>query len=208
MLCYSATSCLASGIAILLFFACAVQRKMPHKPFNGLSVLLVFALAFVAIVVLRMQDTFASFIVGVLDKATTFTGRTFVWDRTISLMDGDHMLFGYGTNSVNLLSYGNLVYYHTHNEILWVWFVGGCAALLLFSLLLSCSAWSLYKARGTYLAALLTPIFACFLVIMLMEISECFAFPFFLGLFFYLPKIAREKEPLPPTKRRSAQKTR
>lgn len=197
LLCYSATSCLAAIVAIALLLACLIQLKTRRKPFNGLSVLVTIALIFLAVVVLRMQDLAAPFIVEVLDKTTTFTGRTIVWDRTISLMDDNHMLLGYGTNAVRLLSFNGLVYYHTHNEMLWVWFVGGYAALLLFSLLLVFSAWSLFKARDTPLAALLTPIFACFLVIMLMEISECFAFPFFLGLFFYLPKIASREKRMP-----------
>ena len=90
----------------------------------------------VGIVIYHIQDYFADFIVNVLHRNTTITGRTAIWERTMNYIKNKPLL-GYGTADfdVRLLSMG---IFHAHCTYLNILFEGGVIGLIFyFRILLS-----------------------------------------------------------------------
>lgn len=192
---YSATT----SVAMIFIIALVVlfQWRMPRRLLNGLTVAVGGVGVFLVLVIFRLQDACAVFITQVLGRSVTFTGRTYVWDRAIDLAAQEplHTLLGFGpgANAVDLLSFNGLTYYHTHNEVLWLWFTGGIMALVVALAMVALVVKSLYQTRASYVTAVLVAVTSGLAVILLMEISEGFCTPFFLALAYYVPKIRANK---------------
>ena len=187
---YSATSCVALLLSILLVALC--QWRLPRRLVNGLTAAIYGLGSFLVLVVFRVQDVFSPFITQVLNRTVTFTGRTYVWDKAIELVTNDplHAFLGYGpmSNAANLLNSNGWTYYHTHNEVLWLLFTGGLVALALAGFAFALIVSSLYRDRKSYPVTILVAILIGLMTILLMEISEGFCVPYFLALSYYLPR--------------------
>lgn len=85
---------------------------------------------FFGIIILRLQNIFGFFIVDVLHKELTFTGRTFIWDQAL-LKVLRHPLIGNGTTEFPIGSY--FVATHPHNFILYLLVKGGLIGFSLFA---------------------------------------------------------------------------
>lgn len=118
------------GYAVFLLLIVLFNKKNKRLPKilslrTGVIVVLIF---FVLIVILRMQERFAFFIVDILHKDLTLHNRTIIWDRTFELVE-KKLYTGYGYMSGT--SYGELMnndyFAHPHNYLLYIIFTGGLA---------------------------------------------------------------------------------
>ena len=97
---------------------------------------------FLAIVLFRMQYLFEDIIVNKLHRNLTFTGRTSIWDTTISYIVKNPFL-GYGVEdfSTRLVTKG---IFHAHSTYLNILLEGGIIALIAYFFLLF-SVWKAIK---------------------------------------------------------------
>lgn len=114
----------------IIWFFRIINTKFFNKVFNYKTYLFISVLLFFGIVVFHWQDYFSDFIVNVLHRNTTFTGRTMIWDRTIEYIKQAPIL-GYGVADFQerLLTMG---IFHAHNTYLNILFEGGIIALVFY----------------------------------------------------------------------------
>lgn len=188
---YSATSMTALvlfGLIMLVFRSAKLRAAV-----NGLSIGIAYVFVFCSIVLFRLQNNLSLLIEGVLGKSLTFTGRTAVWDGVISMTDGEHILFGYGTAPRFHLEFDNFVYNHPHNDILSVLLSGGIVALVLYLMLVGWALGILYKNRTELLSHIFCAALAGFFAVALMEPLFSIAWGVALGMAYYAPYALMER---------------
>lgn len=183
VLTYSATSVVA--LVVFLALVAAVQFQRARSFVNGLSCLAAYLLATALLVWVKVQELLAPLIVGGLGKSVTFTGRTFVWDGVLSIMDSSHLLVGYGASLRFGLVFNDYLYNNAHNFILHVLVSGGLLGVVLYGALLLMAAVALYRHRHKYSTGVLVAVVGCFLVVGLMESLITVSWPLFLALAYY-----------------------
>lgn len=154
LLVWSATGLmgLAAALVFLLFF----YGRRGQRLFNFLTVQCVSIGLFFSVVLFRLQDIFAFFIEGVLHKGLSFTGRTDIWDKAVTMILESPML-GYGfaqSGKVYRLRKGK--YYHAHNVFLEILMEGGVCALIAYLLMLGCTGNQLMRYRKHPYACLIS----------------------------------------------------
>lgn len=180
----SATSMVA--LTLLVVFFVLVQWRRARSIFNSLTFLSVSVVSFVLVVVMRLQDVFGFFIVDVLHKNMTFTGRTYIWDATFEMFHGiRHALFGYGVSGYKQLVIDGHPYSHAHNEFLDVWLNGGFVAVVALLGMLILVSLALYKSRKSREAAVLAVAVGAYYVIGLTEPIVSTSFIFVASVAFY-----------------------
>ena len=131
---HSATSTVA--ISLLVLYAIFYNNKLVNKILDKISIKMVFSimiLFFILIVIFGIQKYFSSFIVGILGKDLTFTGRTQIWEKAISLIK-ERPLLGFGWN-YDLTNMYNTIFWqkyfdatNAHNFILNIGYKSGIIA--------------------------------------------------------------------------------
>lgn len=178
LIAYSATSVCGMAVMGVLVFSSRFGRL--RRFFNGLTGLCFYAAAFLGIVVFRVQDYAAPVIENVLGRSVTLTGRTFIWDEVFQLLDGIHLVKGYGQSYIwNALVVNNEAFMHAHNEFLHVFMLGGVVGAAVFVTILVLVAWHLFRYRASFGAACLSATLFAYLVIGLAE-TTLFPSSFFL----------------------------
>lgn len=168
---FSATSFLAMllfSLGLLL-----VQSKRIRGKLNLFTYCGAYVIAFVAVVILRLQEHFSAFFEDFLGRSVTLTGRTTIWDYVFQLMQGDHAGLGYGLLSKRLLQAINPQYSHAHNMLLDVWFCGGYIAVIVFAVILFVVAKRLYSKRSDMSAAIIALGIGCLLLVGITERTSC-----------------------------------
>lgn len=158
----------ASVILIYLIFSKLINK---FSIFNIKNYFIAYIIAFIGIIILRIQNKFSYFIVNILNKDITFTGRTFIWDYIIDYIKTKPLL-GYG---MELSSYRyNKSYiwhsYHAHNEFLEIFYIGGIALFLTFIAILFTIIKRLYNNRSYKEVKFLSWILLSVFVITLTEV--------------------------------------
>ncbi len=176
------------GTGILLVF---VQVGMLmyirfYRANKGLSAPILLLISFVLdylIVFVRVQDLFAFFIVGVLHKDLTFTGRTPIWDFAIKSFK-QRPIWGYGE-----LGNGGFVNVYwanrpapAHNTLLQILHDGGLVELIVLMLFMFGAAYLLMKKRRNMLSSIVA---INLLVVGIEMISEVLHYQ----IYFFLPLI-------------------
>lgn len=156
-----------------------LQRKVTRRFLNAYTYISAYAVAYVSIVVLRLQGFFDFLIEGLLGKSLSFTGRTEIWDAAISNVVETNLLIGCGKD---WFAYGGEVVSSAHNMILETFVQGGLLDVLSLVTALMIAALSLYRSRLSRSSAYLAMGLGCFLLIGLMEQMRWAAFFFFLVL--------------------------
>lgn len=114
---------------IYLFF---FSNKRTGDIFNPLKIYIISFLTSYSIIVLKVQNLFSWIIEGILHKNLTFTGRTYIWDKSIEYIKKS-FLFGYGKESEIIklykIGHGN----SSHNYFLDFLYEGG---IIMFSIIL------------------------------------------------------------------------
>lgn len=181
---YSATS--ICGILIMGAIVALSRFRVSRHIFNGITGLTLYVVAFVSVVVFRVQNYFGFIFEGILGRSVTFTGRTLIWDEAFRLLDGVHWLKGFGESYIwNALTVDDQIFMHAHNEMLHIIMLGGLPALAVFATVLGLVAYLLYSRRDAFGASCLSAALFTYLVI---GISEVTLFPssfFILAVMYY-----------------------
>ena len=185
----SATTSLA--MLFLVASLLAIQKKRMRGFFNGLTMLVGSGILFLLVVVVRIENHMGPFIAGVFGKSITFSGRTPIWDLAFTLLDGQHVVFGYGVSGNEYLIINQVHYYHTHNIYLDVLFTSGLIGLMLMLCLLGLTAIRLYKCRHNISVAVLSSFFGAYLMVGTMEPMTNVSFFLFISLAYYWSKRSR-----------------
>lgn len=185
LIAYSATSILALAVFIPAMTIVFVSKK-GRRILNAVTFDVAYVVLFIGIVILRFQNLFAGAI-GAMGRNITFTGRTYVWDAALALLDNDHVLFGYlgVPGRLFVLPNGQSVA-TAHNAILDVTVWGGVIALGLFLAIILVVSIRLFRLRSQKSAAIVSVYLGTFLVMGLMEYITCTAFFLFLGIAYAL----------------------
>ena len=125
-----------SGTGILLAIITLVFILFPKKLYPSIYIYItVYISLFLSIIVYRIHELLlSSFIVEFLDKSTTFSGRTLIWDIVINAIK-EKRIWGYGRGNTVISD----VYYYlneAHNGILQLLLDSGVIGLTLFALIL------------------------------------------------------------------------
>ena len=185
----SATTSLA--MLFLVASLLVIQKKRMRGFFNGLTMLVGSGILFLLVVVVRIENHMGPFIAGVFGKSITFSGRTPIWDLAFTLLDGQHVVFGYGVSGNEYLIINQAHYYHTHNIYLDVLFTSGLIGLILMLCLLGLTAIRLYKCRHNISVAVLSSFFGAYLMVGTMEPMTNVSFFLFISLAYYWSKRSR-----------------
>jgi O-antigen ligase len=174
----------ATGIVgVLVFFATLILSKVikSTKILNIKVFSYIYIASFLAIVILRLQNLFSFFIVDVLHKDITFTGRTYIWDYVYQFISQKKLL-GYGVENsltrLNKTSY--LKSYHAHNQILEIIYKSGFIGLISFILLAYVSLKQLFKHKQTKQALIISiTIFSYFVI----SLTEAYDYEYIMFIF-------------------------
>ncbi|MCI8366245.1 MAG: hypothetical protein HFJ66_01395 [Eggerthellaceae bacterium] len=158
----STTSLLTSLLEIaLMIFA---TREACRRPLTLLSTGSLSIISCVLVVLVRIQEKFAWLLATLFHKNATLTGRTAVWDATITLLGSGGLLIGYGMEGYRLLVVNGLQFPSTHNLFLYLVFNGGIICFVVFGAILLLDAKELYRTRQEFSSAALSIAVAAFLV--------------------------------------------
>lgn len=145
---YNIVSCLivrsaTCKIGIILFLLSYILFKvlkikdtklLSYKMFYLLSIFIFFF-----IVIFRLQNYFDFIIVDLLNRDLTFTGRTYIWDKAISLIK-DNMVLGLGFSDMELRIKA-IGIYHAHSAYLNVLLESGIIGLIFYnSIFIECGS--------------------------------------------------------------------
>ncbi len=109
------------------------------KVFNVTTMLVITLIFTIGFIFFDMASSFSFFIVGILGRDLSFTGRTTIWTSTIEMFL-KKPIFGYGfvdgTQRVSMMGTRLLGAYNSHNQILELLWEGGIVLLFLFSVVM------------------------------------------------------------------------
>lgn len=120
----------------IIFFSVLLQnkfkliRKVKMKYF-----IIAIIIINILVVFFQIQNHFEDFIINVLKKDLTFTGRTYIWKNSLSLIK-IHPIIGFGIQPIVLLQSYYYGVAHTHNMFLNYLTISGCIGLILYLFIL------------------------------------------------------------------------
>lgn len=157
-------------LSLYLLFSKFIKNK---KIFNIKTYLIVGVISFISIIIYRIQNIFAFFIVGFLKKSLTFTGRVYIWDYVIEYIKKKPLL-GYGMEDrmVRYFKTKSHRSFHAHNQMLEITYQGGIFSLVLFVVILLMTSKKLYKYRQTKMSKMLSFSILLYLILMLTEVCN------------------------------------
>lgn len=140
---------------------------------NAKNYFVTYIALFFGFVIFRIQEIFEWFIVGVLKKKITLTGRVHIWDVVMKYIK-QKPLIGYGleTNDIITNKYGSVYFTHAHNTILDVLYKGGIIYLISFILIIRCVVKKLYNFRQDCISKYLSLILFCCFIMMNFEARQ------------------------------------
>lgn len=120
--------------AILVLLVICINRKCFIHIIKPIYVFVFFYIGTYLITIWRIQNYFADFIVGVLGKDVTMTGRTYLWDYAISVIKSNPII-GIGASERTVLGVNGHLYPHPHCLLLDFVYKGGILMLICFFIL-------------------------------------------------------------------------
>lgn len=144
----SSTALVGFSVFILIYIV-RMKWNIRVKPIWFLLFNVAF---FIGIIILRLQNLFGFFIVDVLHKELTFTGRTFIWNQALHKILR-HPLIGNGMTEFPIGSY--FVATHPHNFMLYLLVKSGLIGFLLFAVSAVICAKKLEKNQDNKIAQIL-----------------------------------------------------
>lgn len=163
------------GHFILAFFIIFKNLLNKTKFFNSINYLVTYIVAFISIIILRLQNIFSFIIVDILKKDLSFTGRTGIWDAVIDTI-----------KNKPVLGYGNVTFQYTetiitsHNAILDFWLKGGLLLVASFFAILGLASKKLYEYKDCDCAKVLALIIFVFCI---MSLMEAYSLPLYFFIF-------------------------
>lgn len=172
----------ATGLFVLLLFSLisvlfsvGLLKRFPFKLFIS-----AFTFFEIFVVFFASSSTFFSQFTELLGRSATFTGRTYLWEYAIKMIN-QRLVWGYGYTSGNISAWGKE--FSSHNILLELLIQGGIIYLVPFILLIMyyfmCS-----PQYQNYIWTTISSLIASFLVIGLMEsgVNEFMFFFMILGV--------------------------
>lgn len=127
-------ACVTGTIIMLIGFVVAL---FDIKWFTFKRLFILYLVLFIGIVIFRIQDIFSFFIVDVLHKDLTLTGRVYAWDMALETIR-NNLFIGYGTINGGRLTilqvWANTDPVSTHSFFLEVTLQGGLIGIALYVL--------------------------------------------------------------------------
>lgn len=169
---FSATTVI--GFLVFICYISCINKLYKIKVLNIKNYWLIFLLAFVLIVVFRLQESFTYLIVNIFDKDLTLTGRTKIWDKAIEYIKLKPIL-GYGIESqvIRLEKYKVIGGVHAHDIILEILYQSGIIGLNIYSYIIYLVSNILYKIKDNKIESIIS--IAIFIVYIMM-IAEVYNF--------------------------------
>lgn len=158
-----------SGTGIVVSFLAILFVILPKQYFPSFPTYFwMYIVVFFAIVVFRLQELlFGDFITDVLHKDMTFTGRTYIWDLVLHLIQ-DSWLIGYGRGNQIISHYfGDLN--ETHNGFLEIMMYSGVLGILFFLIILIVVGYKLNSNKNNLISKILSFSIFSYLIIGLTE---------------------------------------
>lgn len=181
--------CSVNALTVLIMtgvLSVLVQSRRIRNSLNGVSLGIFFCVADLLMVGLRIYKLMEEFIVDVLHKTATLSGREWVWDSAVQALQGRHLLTGYGCSyGDGLLQLNGCISVHAHNEVLHMVLSGGLLAGVCWFLLLCIASLNLYRCRANKTVALVAAGLFGFLIIGIFEITTTASFFFLLAIAYY-----------------------
>ena len=186
-----------SIVVLIILYLYLIFEKIISKVsfFNIYNYFIVYIGLFLTIIVLRVQNIFAWLVVNVLHKKMTFTGRTDIWDISLSFISTKKLL-GYGIEQPYDIAkkFGNIAFTHCHDTILDLLYKGGIISLISFFSLIIITIKKLYNKRHEVISKLFSVIFLCIFIIMLFEArQDAIGFYIVFILSYYIDNIINAK---------------
>lgn len=128
----TATGIIQSVLITLLFIQ--MHTKIIKYMMRPQNVFLFFFIASISLTVFRIQNYFENFIVGVLNKDISFTGRTYLWDFALSKIN-ENIYLGSGASERSIEGITGTLYPHPHSLLLDLLTKGGLMMLVVFIIL-------------------------------------------------------------------------
>ena len=122
-----------------------------------------FYVGTILLTVLRVQNYMANFIVGVLGKDLTLTGRTYLWDYAISVIK-ENPIIGIGAGGRTVLGINGHVYTHPHCMLLDFLYKGGIIMLVFFIMLTIVFTYKYFKSDSMVIRNIILVTLFVFLV--------------------------------------------
>ncbi|NGY80497.1 O-antigen ligase family protein (plasmid) [Bacillus megaterium] len=158
-----------SGTGIVVSFLAILFVILPKKYFPSfITYFWIYIVVFLTIVIFRLQELlFGDFIINVLHKDMTFTGRTYIWDLVLDLIK-QSWLIGYGRgNQIISHHFANLN--ETHNGLLEIMMYSGILGVLFFLIILLVVGHKLNSNKNHILSKILSFSIFAYLIIGLTE---------------------------------------
>lgn len=156
-----------TGILALSLISCFVLfSKIFEKRKNILNVFsysIINIFLFFGIVIARVQNYFSTIIVDILHRDLTFTGRTYIWDKALVMIQ-ESKIFGYGKT----FQYTNTVV-SSHNQILEILYKNGFVGLIGYLLVVFNSFRELWKYKGHKVVQFMSFLMFTYFIMMLTE---------------------------------------
>lgn len=141
---FSATG--AIGMIILCLVLIMAMIGFMPKIFNIATYIVFNVIFFFSIIIMRVQEMFAFIIVELLGKDLTFTGRTDIWDKSLSAFLSSPI---FGVGEIESQASRDLIgATHAHNYYLDLLYKSGVFGFLIFMAILIICGISLYKNRS------------------------------------------------------------
>jgi O-antigen ligase len=122
---------------------------------------------------MRAQYIFEWFIVGLLGKKLSFTGRVTVWDKAIEyIIDKPLLGYGYESSEIFTSKMGSIYYTHAHNTMLDICYKGGIISGVLFLMMLYSLNDVIKKCQAKKVANMISIILFCCLIMMIFEARQ------------------------------------
>ncbi|MEG1925554.1 MAG: O-antigen ligase family protein [Ruthenibacterium sp.] len=202
-ICYASTIIGHSSttiIGVTIFTLCLLATwKNRTKLMNMASYCVITVVGFFGIVIFRLQNLLSFFIVDVLHKDLTLTGRTKIWDDSMPLID-EKIWFGHGIrrDGVRAAELGNPEAVHTHNQYLELLYIGGMVLLIIFIILVMLCTVRLMRHRSTWAARVLSAILFAVLIMMFTDVYNCPTIYMLFVLAWQVPNIIAQENVPPP----------
>lgn len=177
---------IGTGVMALIVVDCLmVLHYFINFSITLLKAYMMYVIAEIAIVLVRVQSWFSFIIVGLLNKDITFTGRTYIWDHALELIQ-KKFVYGYGlmTQEKEVLLLGDI---YSHNGLLEQILVGGIGYWILFLLFIIIVSSEVESYQHTSLVSQLVFIMIAFFVAAITENTFNYILNLLLAVIFILP---------------------
>ena len=159
------------GIGLLFIYLISRSLVNKFKFFNIKNYSLITLISFLGIVIFRVQNYFSYLIVDVLKKDLTFTGRTYIWDKTIHFIkQSPYIGCGYFDGVIRQYKYHIWGAVHAHNQLLEVLYLGGFLLIIILLIIICQMIKELNKYRTYKLTKFISWIIFIFMIMMLTEV--------------------------------------